>query len=286
MPNVRELSDETAGVAAPASTVSAPTGAAQGAPATQLAVKDIPAELDVFGGADFTPVMPADDVTDQLGSQYGAYIGFAHSSNKNYAELQQLGIKEGDIYLAYNGQITKQMPLCGWLVSAEVFATTMAITGDMVFASRDLNKVTPPGVAPRIEEHIVALFIVDTPEGLIPAKGDFRGVKAGGLTNAMALVKFASKPEFSQRSTANRIAAQFSKPWGRIYTRITTSFRTSKSTGKPYHPANGIAKAADVDQLTRLATALTDDAFMNAAELAKQAYTDKVTELTALCDKK
>lgn len=285
MPTVRELGQNAATVATPAEAPAAQSATPAEGVSGDLVLQSIPTELDVFAG-DFTPAMPADEVMEQIGTQYGAYVGYAHSANKNYAELQQLGIKEGDFYLAENGQITRQMPLLFWLVSAEVFATTMSIKGEITFATRDLNLCTGPGETPKIEEHIVGLLIVDTGEKLVPAKGDFRGVKAGALTNAIAGVKFAAKPEFALRSTAHKIAAQFTKPWGRVFTRATTSFRVSKSTGKPYHPATGVMKPADVDQLTRLQQALTDDGFMAAADLAKIAFADKVQELNELCGKK
>lgn len=245
---------------------------------------DVPAELieapKQQGGAVALPswAQAAPALPELPGGGSAVYVGQLQPNTGKRQTLLASGVADGEFYLDNAGQVIPLKNFRFWLVKAAAFKTEMNASGEIVAATRDLD-----ARAKGLEEHAVALVLVDTPAGVIPAKVDFRKAQAPAFKAAADGVKMASDPAFPKISDAARVAAQFPIPWGRVVTAVTVERKISKTSGKPYFRADGSVTPSTVTDMEKLLKALQDDGFAALVDAAEKSYDFRVKQIEKVC---
>lgn len=206
------------------------------------------------------------------------YVGQLQPNTGKRQSLLAVGVKDGEYYLDNMGEVTPLEVFRFFLLDARAFKTEMNAAGEIVYATRDMEARRP-----MTEEHAVALILVDTPHGWVPAKCDFRKAQAPAYVAASNGVEFAQEIGFSDASDAHRVAAQFPVPFGRVLTTVNIERRVSKSSGKPYFLSAGTVAPTSVSDMESLAAFLTDPDSEGKVKAARDSFEFRVKAIEKLC---
>lgn len=212
--------------------------------------------------------------------EVGGYIGFASTQSNKWGEMQSAGLADGQPYLYHQQRYVPLDSLDFFLLHGESFKTLMVgREGKFQWVSRDLEEEGPTMGSNRPEPHYVCVCVVAAENRLIPIKGDFRGTKSGGLEGAIRAVEAAATPEWLALSDAHKVSAVFPQPFGRVFHRITTKYRVSKSSGNPYYVANCVSLPATITQIQQLVTAFGDSDFVKELNECKENFNQRISFL-------
>lgn len=277
MPTVRNLVTDNPKPNGSTPPETAATPAPKGGDGAALAVPTC------FGGL---PTLPSNDglavANDLSAGASGPYVARASDRSPNWPSLSAAGVGNGDLYLGAEGLYLRTMPLTYWLVASTVFKTLMDDLGNFQHATTDLNAEKSPGGL-KLDEHVLALIVVDLGDRLVPAKCDFRGTLSGAVSPTLKAVQQAGDPKWAALSDAHKVAAAFPVPWGRVVATATTQPRTSRASGRKYYAGAAVCRPATIAQMQRLQAATQDAAFTALLEQAKQGYAERFETIRAMC---
>jgi hypothetical protein len=209
------------------------------------------------------------------------YVGQLQPNTGKRQSLLAAGVLDGEYYLDNMGAVVPLKHFRFWLVDAVAFKTEMDAAGNIVAATRNMDDRTKG-----LQEHAIALVIVQTPGGVVPAKADFRKARAPAFSEAVKGVEAAHDPAFPKVSDAARIAAAFPVPWGRVVTAVTVEKKIARSgpgAGKPYFLSNGTVQPATVKELEALAAFLQSADSEAAVDQARASFDYRVKQIEKLC---
>ncbi|AMV28824.1 hypothetical protein VT84_30805 [Gemmata sp. SH-PL17] len=197
------------------------------------------------------------------------YVGQLQPNTGKRNQLLAAGVEEGGFYLDNLGTVTPLKPLKFWLVEAAVYQTQMNAAGNVVFATRDMSLAQND-----LHEHAVAVVIVQTPNGLVPAKCDFRKAQSPAYKAAADTLAEVLDPEsgWARKSDAHKVASACPIPWGRFTTTADVQRKVGKGSGKPYFAAFGRTAPATVTEMEQLGAAIQTPEFAQAYETAKESF--------------
>lgn len=185
----------------------------------------------VFEGNDETNILPQEPP--------GAYVMFAHPMSKKYPLVvsQCPGLKTFDpVLLCGSERPIRLVPFRCHFVTGWQFWGRSDSEGNVEEVS-----LTKPAGRSGLTEHINAVLLVHTPDGVRAATCRFK-VGTAKVGSLMASTLAASKtPEWGSLSPAHRETLAL-KPFMRAVYEVSVSGRTSKSSGNQY--AHGEATAA------------------------------------------
>lgn len=218
----------------------------------------------------------------------GTYIGFAHPQSKQWLYMMQAGLEEGEPFIKLPEGIVKLNPLKFFVLMGDSFKTLMVgREGKFKFVTRDMDHPEMREGATALQEHYPCLLIVDTPQGLIATKGDFRGPKSKGIKSAILAVKAASDPDWLKKSDAHKITAAFPQPFGRVFNTLTTErdiVKGGPNKGNPYHRAECDSRPSTVAEMEKLIKAFSDPEFVSSVEEAKKQYDARISFLDKIIE--
>lgn len=244
-------------------------------PSGSLALPDIPGFLT------------QDSMPETAEQMRSGYIGFGEPrSVKNWPMISAAGVVEGQAYAARAGEIIPLQQLEFWLLRADSYKTAMKTDGSFSFATRDLEYVDPGTHGGKVGEHYIGLMIVKLPNGnYIPIKGDFRTTKSNALSGPINAVKAAGTPEWANQSDANKLAAQFQRPFGRVYHYVNCAYYVGKASGNASYPARSRSVPSTLSQLQELSALFTEQEFLTQLREANENYEGRIKFMDELCAK-
>lgn len=197
------------------------------------------------------------------------YIGQLQDRTGAKAQLLAAGVEMGGFYLHNQGENVPLKPFKFWLVKAALYQTQMNASGNVTSATKDMSAALNDH-----HEHAVAVVLVQTPNGIVPAKCDFRKAQAPAYRAAAEALADVCNPSsgWPTRSDAHKVAAAFPVPFGRVVNTVNVVRKVGKGSGLPYFAAFGSAAPATVTELEQLAEALQSSDFEAAFQLADEAF--------------
>lgn len=208
-----------------------------------------------------------------------AYIAQLQDRSKNLQTCKAAGVAVGEFYLSgassvNNGNPTPLKPFKFWLLDAAAFKTEMDAAGNIVRATRDMEQKEKG-----LEEHVIALLLVETDTGIVAAKCDFRKAQCPGYVTAAKAVSNAAHPDFAHQSDAAKLAAQFPAPWGRVVTTVSPERRISRGNGQPYYAANGTARPVTLSEMEALAAFVQKPEAQSEIDRARDSFKSRVAHI-------
>lgn len=195
------------------------------------------------------------------------YVTFAH--NKRADEWKRIAAtlgdpQEGNMYLVKHDSILALAPAkLGWIAHKQFWAE--------VNPAGEVLKVSWEEKPKPYKEHVEAVVVVYTEQGLIPANIQFRSTKCA-CTKAMsdALVE-CQTPDWGNKSEAHKHSLVCNQPWMRFYGIVEVSPpRTSRGSGMTYRLTSAVVKPTSTPEWKQIKefaeSAECSKAFQDAAE--------------------
>lgn len=211
-----------------------------------------------------------------------AYVGICTNRSKSYAQQIAAGVKDGELYTKTQNGFVRTHPLRCFFLCGELFKTKMEPTGSVSAATRDMKR-SDAHKAAGLEEHVLAVLLVEINGGLVPAQGDFRRTAAPGAIAALKALEQAADPSFATISPAHAVAAQFQAVAGRIVVELSTVKGIGGGSGLPYYKTAANIVPASAEMMKLFAEAITDEPTVAAINAVKASFDARVASFEKLC---
>jgi hypothetical protein len=172
------------------------------------------------------------------------YIQFLNAKSPSYPKVVAAipDVQEGDVVLM--GQnIQRLEPARFYVIHARVHYSEVDAAGNVLRSTTDPERASGDK---KLAEHIEAVLLVVTPDGLVPARCQFKGARLKAIRNALDTLEEAKTAAWGAKSKEHEASLVSPDARFRFVSTIRVTFQTSRSNGFKYALATSTAKPSGV----------------------------------------
>ncbi len=224
---------------------------------------------------------------DTTGQELSPFVMFFDRRSTQSLRIQSAirSVQDGDPVLVYP-EPDKPEPLPTFrfgLFAAQGYFADVDSIGNILKARYETGHFGADGKA--LREHIDSIIFVHLADKVVPARCTWKTTKCLAVKKAVQALKDAADPEWGGISAEHQASLVAPYPWARFTCTVSTTKRTSRTSGYAYVAADCLVSPTGVGDWKRIGDGLGNEDWMKSMAACIEGYKRRLAEVEAAVKK-